>query len=133
MWQPRVMTMSSFRVTPRKGHLDRLYWICRYLYKFKSECLKIRINEPDYSSLPSKEYEWSRTCYQGTKEEIPHDVLTSKGKWVVLMSYVNANLMHCVVTGKAVTAFLHMINQMVILWFSQKQETVETATFFQNL
>jgi hypothetical protein len=64
-----------------------------------------------------------------SKEEIPHDVPTPKGKRVVLTSYVDAILLHCVVTGKAVTASLHMVNQKVISWSSQKQETVETATY----
>jgi hypothetical protein len=58
-----VMTMSSFRVAPCEAHLNRLRRICGYLYKFKSGCLRIRTNQPDYSSLPTEEYEWSRTCY----------------------------------------------------------------------
>jgi hypothetical protein len=124
-----VMTMSSFRVAPREAHLDRLRRVCGYLYKFKSGCLRVRTNKPDYSSLSTEEYEWSRTCYRGAKEEIPHDIPTPKGKRVVLTSYVDANLLHCVVTGKAVTASLHMVNQTVISWSSRKQETVETATY----
>jgi hypothetical protein len=79
--------------------------------------------------LPTEEYEWSRTSYQGAKEEIPHNILAPKGKWVVLARYVDANLLHCVVTGKAATAWLHMINQMVVSWSSLKQKTVETATY----
>jgi hypothetical protein len=127
-----VITMSSFRVAPQEGHLDRLRCKCGYLYKFKSGCLRIRTNEPDYSSLPTKEYKWSRTCYRGAKEEIPHDIQPPKGKQVVLTSYVDANLLHCVVTGKAVTASLHMVNQTVISWSSRKQETVETAMYFSQ-
>jgi hypothetical protein len=124
-----VMTMSSFRVAPREAHLDRLRQVCSYLYRFKSGCLRIRTNKPDYLSLPTEEYGWSRTCYKGEKEEIPYDVPTPKGKRVVLTSYVDANLLHCVVTREAVTASLHMVNQTVISWSSQKQETVETAAY----
>jgi hypothetical protein len=86
--------MSSFRVAPREAHLDRLRRVCSYLYKFKPGCLRIRTNEPDYSSLPVEEYEWSRTCYCGAKEEIPHDIPTPR-KRVVLTSYVDANLLQC--------------------------------------
>jgi hypothetical protein len=59
-----VMTMSSFRVAPREAHLDRLRRVCGYLYKFKSRCLRIRTNKPDYASLPTEKNERSRTCFQ---------------------------------------------------------------------
>jgi hypothetical protein len=101
----------------------------RLPYKFKSGCLRIRTNKLDYSSVPTEEYEWSRTWYRGAKEEIPHNVPTPKGKRVILTSYVDVNLLHCVVTGEAVTASLHMVNQTVISWSSQKQKTIETATY----
>ena len=36
--------------------------------------------------------------------------------------------MHPTVTGRSVTAVLHLVNQTPIEWFSKKQATVETAT-----
>jgi hypothetical protein len=52
-----VMTMSSFRVAPREGHLERLQRICRYLVKFKSACIRVRTELPDYSDLPEQDYD----------------------------------------------------------------------------
>ena len=51
------------------------------------------------------------------------------GKRVVLTTYVDANLYHDVVTGRAVTALLHFINQTPFDWYSKRQATVESATF----
>ena len=42
---------------------------------------------------------------------------------------MDANLFHDVITGRSVTAVLHLINKTPIDWYSKKQATVETATF----
>ena len=105
-----VMTMSRFRQQPRIGHLERLKKIVGYLANFPHGALRFRLHEPDYSNLPHKEYDWQRTVYGGAKEEIPHDIPEPKGKHVTTTTYVDANLHHDQVTGKAVTACLHIVN-----------------------
>ena len=60
-----VMTMSSFRVAPCKGHLERLKRICGFLSKFKMAAIRVRTEEPDYSDLHRKEHDWERTCCTG--------------------------------------------------------------------
>ena len=52
-----------------------------------------------------------------------------KGKYVRLTTNLDANLMHCLVTGRSLTGVLHFLNQTPIEWFSKKQNTVETATY----
>jgi hypothetical protein len=51
------------------------------------------------------------------------------GKPVVMTTYVDANLYHDVISGRSVTALLHLLNQTPIDWFTKRQSTVETATF----
>ena len=51
------------------------------------------------------------------------------GKPVVTLHYFDANLLHCLMTGKAVTGCLHLVNQTPMDWFSKKQATVESATY----
>ena len=124
-----VMTMSRFRQQPRLGHLERLKKIIGYLANLPHESLRFRLHEPDYSNLPHKEYDWQRTIYAGAKEEIPHDIPEPKGKNVTTTTYVDANLHHDQVTGKAVTACLHLVNARPSHWHMNRQATVETATF----
>ena len=57
---------------------------------------------------------------------MPQDHL---GKPVVTVSYVDANLMHCLNTGRSVTGILHFLNGTLIDWYSKKMSTVETATY----
>jgi hypothetical protein len=52
-----IMTMSSFRSAPRDGYLDRVKRICDYLSKMKHSVIRIRTEEPDYSSIPRTEYD----------------------------------------------------------------------------
>ena len=124
-----VMTLSSFRVEPRQGHLERMKRIYGYLSKFKHGALRIRTDMPDVSDLPFLEEDWENTPYAGSTEEMPTDAPTPKGKTVQLITYADANLFHDALSGKAVTAVLHLMNKTVIDWHSKKQNTVNTATF----
>ena len=51
-----------------------------------------------------------RTLYSGSKEEIPHVIPEPKGKHVTTTTYVDANLHQDQVTGRAVTACLHIVH-----------------------
>ena len=77
-----VMTMSRFRQQPRIGHLERLKKIIGYLASFPHGSIRFRLHEPEYSNLPQKEYDWQRTVYASSKEEIPHGIPEPKGKHV---------------------------------------------------
>ena len=46
-----LTSMSSFRVAPRRGHLDRLKHICGYLVKMQHFCIRFWTHEPDYSDV----------------------------------------------------------------------------------
>ena len=70
-----------------------------------------------------------RTVYEGAKEEIPHDIPEPKGKYETTTTYVDTNLHHDQVTGKAVTVCLHIVNATPSHWYTKRQATVETATY----
>ena len=124
-----TMTMSRFRAAPRQGHLDRVKRIIGYLYKMKHGVIRFRTEEPDFSMLEKKEYEWFYTCYGGAKEDLPEDAPPPRGAIVRQSSYVDANLYHDLISGKAVTGILHFLNKTPIDWYTKLQSTVETATF----
>jgi hypothetical protein len=123
-----VMTLSSFRVAPRKGHLDRVKRVYGYLSKMRQAIIRFRTNEPDYSALPVQEFDWE-VVYGKVEELVPDDTPEALGPWVTLTHYVDANLFHDMITGRSVTGILTLINQTPLDWFSKKQATVETATY----
>jgi histone deacetylase 1/2 len=124
-----VMTMSSFRVAPRQGHLDRARRILGYLVKTQNGVIRIRTELPDYTAIPNIEQPWDTSIYQGATESIPKDAPAPLGKAVRCTSYVDANLYHDMATGRSVTGVLHIFNQTPVDWYSKKQATVETATY----
>jgi hypothetical protein len=124
-----VMTLASFRANPRVGHLYRCKRIYGYLYKMRNGAIRIRVEEPDFSALPNKVYDWEQSVYAGAEELIADDNPIPLGKPVVMSTFVDANLYHDLVTGRSVTGILHLFNKTLIDWYSKKQATVETATY----
>ena len=128
-----IMTMSGFRVAPRKGHLDRVKRIYGYLCKMRHACIRVRTEEPDYSDIPSPEYDWAYTAYGNVEEVLPKDAPEPLGKPVTSTCYVDANLYHDMTSGRSVTGILHLLNKTPTQWYSKKQGTVETATYGSEL
>ena len=123
-----VMTMSSFRQSPRVGHLERLKRIYSFLRNYKKTSIKFRTDLPDYSCYKPMEHDWSQV-YGPTQEEIPEDAPEPRGKPVITTTFADANLMHDLLTGRSCTGVLHMVNKTPIDWFSKKQSVVETAVY----
>jgi hypothetical protein len=125
-----VTCMSSFRVSPRHGHLDRLKRIYGYLKRNPDGAIRFRTGIPDHESreLP-QQYDWINSIYGPNKEELPPNMPTPLGKPFRTTTYADANLMHCLVTGRSVSGILHLVNQTPVQWFCKKQNVVETATY----
>jgi hypothetical protein len=127
--QTATMTMSRFRVAPRKGHLERLKRMYGYLKKFASAAIRIRTAQPNFSSLPDQDFDWCHSIYGKVEELHPKDAPKPLGNKVVTVTYTDANLYHDMITGRSVTGILHLCNQTIIDWYSKRQATVERATF----
>ena len=127
--QTATMTMSRFRVAPRKGHLERLKRMYGYLKKFASAAIRVRVLEPDFSDLPNQDFDWCQTVYGNVEELLPTNAPKPLGNPVTTITYVDANLYHDIITGRSVTGILHLCNQTLVDWYSKRQATVETATF----
>jgi hypothetical protein len=125
-----VATMGSFRVAPRIGHLERLKRIFGYIKRNPNGAIRFRVRIPDHESQGTPiEYDWKQTIYGDIHEELPPDMPSPKGKVVRITTYMDANLMHDLATGRSMSGILHLLNQTPIQWFAKKQNTVETATY----
>ena len=123
------MTLAGFRTLPRAGHLQRAKRVLTYVKERKHAAIRIRTQEPNYDSIPKDNYEWSNTVYGNPKEQVSKDLPVPLGKQVVTTTYVDANLMHDILSGRSVTGIIHLVNKTPIEWYSKKQATVETATY----
>ena len=124
-----TMTMSKFSCAPRKGHLERLFRMLKYLSNMKHSIIRFRTGIPNYDSVDIKPYDWSNSVYRGACEIIPKDIPNPKGKPILITSYCDSNLLHDMISGKSVTGILHFLNKTPIYWFSKKQPTVCTSTY----
>ena len=70
--------------------------------------------EPDYSYLPEQNVDWTHTVYGDVHEIIPHDLPDPLGKTVTTTTTVDANLNHCLATGRPLTGCLHFVNHTPI-------------------
>ena len=122
------MTTPGFRANPHEGHLACARRIVGFLVKFKHAALRCRTGCPNYDDLPSQNYDWDATPYGDIREEIPDDVPAPLGNPVIATAWVDANLCHGFLTGRAVTGVAHALNQTMIDFCSRKQNGCETST-----
>ena len=106
-----VMSMFSFRAQPRQGHLKRLWRIITYLCKYHHFKIRFCTKEPDFVWFKDNKQNWSNSVYGKPTEDKPKDAPKPVGKPIHLTSYFDANLMHNVLSGKAVTGILHFLNK----------------------
>ena len=122
--------MGRFRIEPRQGHMDRVHRIYGYLRKHPDGRIRFRTGIPQHEKrFTEPVHEWMYSVYGTGKEQLPPDAPTPKGNPVRTSTHVDANLMHCKLTGRSVTGILNFLNQTPISWFSKRQKTVETATY----
>ena len=121
-----IISLSSFRYAPRKGHINRTKRIYSYVFKMKHATIRVRVEEPDFSELLDEPYDWD--C-SDVHEEIPKDIPIPLGKFVVTTHYVDENIYHGIMIGRSVTGILNLINKTPLDWYSKKQATVETAIY----
>ena len=121
--------MSRFRAAPIQGYMDRLKRIYSYAIRTKDYAIRFRTDQPDYSFLPDQDFDWTYSVYGNVQEILPDDMPDPLGEAVITTTTMDANLNHCLATGKSLTGCLHFVNKTPVDWYSKKQATVETATY----
>ena len=70
------------------------------------------------------------TLYMVMSKKIhPDDMPDPLGEAVTTTTTMDANLNHCLATGKSLTGCLHFVNKTPVDWYSEKQATVKTASY----
>ena len=125
----QVATMSRFRAAPREGHMDRLKRIYSYAIRTKYYAIRFRTEQPDFSFLPDQDFDWTYSVYGNVHEILPDDMPHPLGEAAATTTTMDANLNHCLATGKSLTGCLHFVNKTPVDSYSKKQAAVETATY----
>ena len=124
----QVAMLSSYLVQPRVGHLDAVFRIFAYLKAHDRSKLVFDASSPDIDERRFTKCSWT-DFYRDAKEAIPPNMPEPRGKAVACHCFVDADHAGDRVTRRSHTGILIFLNRAPIIWFSKKQNTVETSTF----
>ena len=123
-----VSMLSRYVVSPREGHLQQVFHLFAYLKHHKRSKMVFDDTEPLFDDNAFKICDWSE-FYADAEEAIPHNVPEARGNGVVTTSFVDADHAGCKATRRSHTGVFVFVNKAPILWYSKRQNTVETSTF----
>ena len=83
---------------------------------------------PDIDEHAFSSYEWY-DFYRDTKEQVPIDIPPPCGHAVSSHCFVDVDHASNTVTRRSQIGILIFLSQALIVWYSKRQNTVETSTF----
>ena len=124
-----VSLMSRYLANPRWGHLQQVLHIFGYLKKYNKSKMVFDETMPTFEDTSSfSDSDWSE-YYPDAREAIPLDMPEARGNPVNMSAFVDADHAGDVVTRRSHTGLLIFVNRSPIIWYSKKQNTVESSTF----
>ena len=125
-----VSQLSQHQALPRQGHLSAAYHIFAYLKKHENGARIVF--DPKEPIVDARAFntnaDWS-DFYGNVAEELPPRMPEPKGKPVITSCFVDANHAGNVVTRRSHSGILLYVNNAPILWYSKRQNTVESSSF----
>jgi hypothetical protein len=123
-----VSMLSTHLAMPREGHLQQAYHVFAYLKAKPKKTLAFDPQHPDIDEARFVKCDW-HDFYRGAKEAIPGDAPKPRGNVVSTHCFVDADHAGNRITRRSQTGILIFINRAPIIWYSKRQNTVETSTF----
>ena len=124
-----VSCLSSHLASPRKGHFDATMNIFGYLYKHLDCTLVLDDLEIDTAETSFTKSDWSDTIYGNDPEELPPKMPMPRGNPIKISCFVDADHAGDLLTRRSHTGILIFLNNAPVIWYSKKQNTVESSTF----
>jgi len=131
-----VSCLSQHLCAPRVGHLDAAYMIFRFLQRNSSKntgriafdpLIPPQVNGavgPDNVIM-----EHWKEFYPDASDRLPHNMPEPLGNPVAIAAYVDANHAGNLANRRSHTGILVYVNNALILWYSKRQNTVESSSF----
>jgi hypothetical protein len=123
-----VSLMSRYLAQAREGQLEQVFHIFAYLKQFSSSKLVFDDGLPDVDESRFPECDWTE-FYPDAKEVTPTDAPVTRGRPVSMYCFVDADHAGCKQTRRSHTGVILFLNRAPIMWFSKRQNTVETSTY----
>ena len=123
-----VSMLSSHNAMPREGHLDAIYYIFAYLKKHENSTMVFDSALPFMDERRFKSVNWF-DFYGDVEEAIPPNMPEPMGNSVKMTCFVDSDHAGNLATRRSQTGILIYLNKSPIIWYSKRQNTVETSTY----
>ena len=123
-----VAIMSRYLAAPREGHLEQVFCIFAYLKRHLKSKIVMDSSPVKWDEKRFQERDWS-DFYQDAREELPPNMPEPRGTPVQINCFVDADHAGDVVSRRSHTGIIIYVNRAPIIWYSKRQNTVETSTF----
>ena len=121
-----VSMMAAYAAAPRQYHLMALMHIYAWL---KSHNRSKVVLDPSYVEHAEPEkLDWEQ-FYPGASELLPPDMPEPLGKPIQMTTFVDSDHAGDKVTRRSRTGVLVFLNRAPIIWFTKKQNSIETSSF----
>jgi hypothetical protein len=123
--------LSQYSASPREGHLEAAYHIFAYLkshpkVKIVFDPADVSLDASAFAPIPVAAW---REFYGDLSEELPPGMPEPRGRAVDITCFVDADHAGNVITRRSHTGIIIFVQNAPIIWFSKKQNTVESSSF----
>lgn len=123
-----VSLLSRHMVLPREGHLEQALHVFAYLKRYNRSCIVFDDTAPTYDESRFTTSDWTQ-YYPDAAEPLPINMPEPRGHAVDMSCFVDADHAGCRVTRRSQTGVIIFLQSAPILWYSKRQNTVESSTF----
>ena len=123
--------LSAFQASPRRGHLEQAYHIFAYMKKKVKLTLYFDPSLPniDLTMFKGDSAEIFKEQYRDAREEMPPKMPKPRGRQVSTTAFVDSSHAANKVTRKSHTGYIIFVNRAPIIWYSKRQNSVESSAF----
>ncbi len=127
-----VALLSQYLASPREGHMEVAYHVFAYLKKHTEVKLVFDPSYPGVDESRFQQVDWTE-MYGELEEELPPRMPEARGNGVVMSCFVDSDHAGNKVTRRSHSGTLIWVNNAPIVFYSKRQNTVESSTFGSEL
>ena len=120
--------MSRYAAAPRTDQLSKLLGIFSYIKKHLQSRLVFDYRTRDWSDIGWIQHDW-KEYYPDAYEGIPSNAPPPRGKAVQINMFCDASHATDLITRRSTTGIIILLQGTPIIWYSKRQNTVESSTF----
>lgn len=129
--------LSQYLAQPRLGHLQEAINIFYYLKHHNRSWMVMDPRRFDVEWVPRRDNDVHprerakamKEIYPDAIDELPYNIPEPRGHAVDISAFVDADHAGNQVTRRSHTGIILFVNMAPIIWYSKRQNTVETSTF----